>query len=161
MASYKTLSILTRMESAPFPRIQVPLMIKSLELQRDAGAPLGVGWNLYNCNQHPDSWPGSLPGENLSRCLGGSGLEDQVNWLKSVWIAPSAEHIDINPDDIKLTVTEAGYATGGLPYANEYLAGIFYNGLISKMEDPSSSLHGVDIYFFEALDEDLKPGRVE
>mmetsp|Transcript_11816 Transcript_11816/g.17232 ORF Transcript_11816/g.17232 Transcript_11816/m.17232 type:complete len:110 (+) Transcript_11816:410-739(+) len=48
-----------------------------------------------------------------------------------------------------------------MPYNNDYLAGIFYCGLISKMKDPHNFLFGVGVCFFEAPDEDLKSRAVE
>lgn len=140
--------------------IYLPLAAKSLQLQAKAGAPLGYGVNLYTCNQFNPP-PGKLVDGQFIGCFNGDSLEGELKQLKSDMATYLKEkNIPINTDDIKFTITETGFATGGLPYATEYLAGVFYNGLLAKMSDSDSSLHGVDVYFFEALDEDKKPGNL-
>mmetsp|Transcript_47773 Transcript_47773/g.72235 ORF Transcript_47773/g.72235 Transcript_47773/m.72235 type:complete len:374 (-) Transcript_47773:111-1232(-) len=130
------------------------LLTHGLQMQAGAGAPLRFNINLYACFPFQPGYKSFWPLYLLTQCLDGSFLETQVTGWKLFFASYSIE--GINPDDITFTITETGWPTAGEPYASEYLAAQYYNSTITRMKDPTSALYGVDLYLFEALDEDLK-----
>lgn len=153
------------------PGLTAPLIEASVDLQVKAGAQAGVYANLYAC--HPTVYdPASLPDGNmtfmeLTACIGlpgvgasmGYGFDSQLDANVYEWeefIHKTLPNVD--PDDVKFTITETGWPTGGISFASEYVSAQFYSSTIRQMMDPESRLSGVDVYFFEALDEDIKPG---
>lgn len=136
------------------------LAVEALKLQAEAGAPAGVYSNIYAC--HPIGIE-DFSFEELASCVGSNGtvsnLEGSVvQWREGIKDAISLEGVPVDPADVKLTITESGYPTAGVPWASEYISAQFYASIIRQMEDPDSPLYGIDVFFFEALDEDLKGG---
>jgi len=136
------------------------LTAEALKLQAEAGAPAGVYSNIYSC--HPAGLNGTQSFQELSACVGSNGtvssFETQVlQWREMIQDAISSEGVPVDPTDVKLTISESGYPTAGDPFLSEYISAQWYASTIRQMEDPDSSLYGVDVFFFEALDEDLKP----
>jgi len=143
-----------------YPNFTMPLAVEALKLQAEAGAPAGVYSNIYAC--HPIGYE-DFSFKELVSCVGSNGtvsnLEESVVWWREeIKDAISLEGVPVDPADVKLTITESGYPTAGVPFVSEYLSAQFYASTIRQMEDPDSPLYGIDVFFFEALDEDLKPG---
>eukprot|EP00751_Fragilariopsis_kerguelensis_P013727 CAMPEP_0170771926 /NCGR_PEP_ID=MMETSP0733-20121128/8357_1 /TAXON_ID=186038 /ORGANISM="Fragilariopsis kerguelensis, Strain L26-C5" /LENGTH=393 /DNA_ID=CAMNT_0011113793 /DNA_START=169 /DNA_END=1350 /DNA_ORIENTATION=+ len=154
-----TITIAPIMSAVVAPNFTMSLAAEALKLQAEAGAPTGVYANLYSCP--PGALGGTLPFTYLSKCVGNGNVstlaDDVVKWRGLIQDVISSEGVPVDPTNVKLTVTESGYPTSGEPFCSEYLSAMWYASTIRQMEDPDSPLYGVDVYFFEALDEDLKP----
>lgn len=143
-----------------FLRVSVPIIEYSINMNAAVGAPTGMYVNIYPCFPSPDPMSSYRNLEGYMGCVGVPGvvessLEKQVTLWKTL---PSRMNLTIPLDNVKLGITETGWLTKGWKYmASEYLSANFYSSLITSMANHSSSLYGVDVYFFELFDEDLKP----
>ena len=154
-----TITVAPILSGSVIPNFTLSLAAEALKLQTKAGAPTGVYANIYSC--YPSNLHDTLPFQNLSVCVGSNGttsaLESQVaHWLELIKDVISLEGVPVDPKDVKFTVTESGWPTSGEPFLTEYHSAQWYASTIRQMEDPGSPLYGVDVFFFEAFDEDLK-----